>query len=196
MKPTYQGFEETNASPSVELPPVGAYIAKIMAVRIKDATQNFPRDTIEIIVEITEGDYAGRYTEVYNDQKSRFGEDKANYKGIYTLVPPVDGDDSWRKRVFERAMWCVAQSNPGFHWDWDEKKLAGNTIGINVRKRLYTYEGEDRETTEIGQFEVVQDVRDGKTKVMKPRDQRKPIENASSAAPAGYTPVTTKLPWD
>ena len=197
MKPTYQGFEEKNAAPFITLPPAGAYVAKIMAVRIKDAEPNFPRDTIEIMIDIDEGEYAGRYTEAYNDQKERLGSDKAKYKGIYRLIPPMDGDDDWRKRVFERAMWCLAESNPGFHWDWDEKKLQGKMIGINIRKRLYNYNGQDRETTEIGQFEVVQDVRDGKVKPMKPREQRTQVVDNESSIPEGFTTVNTEsVPWD
>lgn len=195
MKPTYQGFEEKNAAPYVQLPPVGAYVAKIIAVRIKDAQPNFPRDTIEVMLDIAEGEYAGRFTEVYNDQKERFGTDNAKYKGIFRLVPYMEGDELWRKTQFERAMWCVAKSNDGFHWDWDEKKLQGKTVGISIRKRLYTYEGEDRETVEIGQFEPAQDVREGKVSIMKPRDQRKMNESASSV-PAGFTAVNTEeVPW-
>ena len=94
-------------------------------------------------------------------------------------------------------MWCVAESNPGFHWDWDEKKLTGKMIGINIRKRLYNYNGQDRETTEIGQFEVVQDVRDGKVKPMKPREQRTQVVESVNNVPEGYTAVDTeKVPWD
>lgn len=191
MKPTYQGFEEKDDAPFIKLPPVGSYVAKITAVRIKDAQPNFPRDTIEVMVEITEGEYAGRFTEVYNDQKERFGADKVKYKGVFRLIPYMEGDELWRKTQFERALWCVAQSNTGFHWDWDETKLQGKTVGISLRKRLYTYDGEDRETVEIGQFEVAQDVRDGKVKFMKPRDQRK-----ASTVPSGFTPVNTEeVPW-
>lgn len=172
MKPSYQGFEAKKAGNFVDLPPVGAYVAEIRNVRLLEADgKNQMRDVIEMMVEITEGEYKGRYTEVYTDQKERFG-DTTKYKGIFRLTPPVENDEDWRKRTFEANLWCVQESNPGYAWDWDEKKLKGKKIGINVRKRLYRFNGQDRETTEIGKFETVDDVRNGKVKPMRDRDTR------------------------
>ena len=192
MKPSYSGFEAKKASNFVDLPPVGAYVAEIKEVRVVEANGNQTRDSIEMMVDIIEGEYKGRYMEVYNDQKERFG-DSVKYKGIFRLTVPSENDEDWIKRKFEGSLWCVEQSNPNYKWDWDEKKLKGKKVGINVRKRIYRFNDQDRETTEIGQFETVKDVTDGKCKVMRDRDTRKNVSDEPQ-----FTEVSTSevsVPW-
>lgn len=196
MKPSYQGFEAKRSNGYLELPPVGAYVAEIKAVRLlKPGDEYVRRETIELLLEIVEGDYKGRYMEVYESQKERFG-DNAQYKGRFRLIPPVEGDEDWRKRTFEGNLWAVEQSNPGYTWDWDEKKLQGKKVGINVRKRIYNYNDKERETTEIGQFEPVEDVKAGKCRTMRDRDTRS-SESASSTNGNGFTDVSAEVqvPW-
>jgi len=195
MKASYKGFEAKKAGGFTELPPVGAYVAEIQAVRFVPGKDGF-RDKIECFMEITEGEYSGRFHEVYDDQKERFG-DTAKYKGIFALVPPTEDDEEWRKRAFEGNLWCVQESNPGYTWDWDEKKLKGKKVGISIRKRLYTYNGKHRETVEIGRFETVDDVRNGKCKPMKDRDQRKQEDEEVSTDGSEFTDVSSDVdvPW-
>ena len=202
MKASYKGFEaKKNSGNFVTLPPAGAYVAQIQDVRFVPADgDRQKRDVIELMIEIIEGEYANRYHEFYESQKERFGGD-TKYKGIFRLTPPVDGDDDWRKRAFEGNLWCVQQSNDGYAWDWDEKKLKGKRVGINLRRRLYTYtnkDGEqvDGETTEIGKFETVEDVRNGKCKPMRDRDQRSK-ETDDSTDGSEFTDVSKQVsvPW-
>ena len=105
MKPSYQGFEAKKSGSYLEMPPVGAYVAEIQNVRFvaADGKQQF-RDAIELMIEITEGDYKNRFDEVYEDRKERFG-DSVKYKGVFRLTPPTENDDDWRKRVFEGNLW-------------------------------------------------------------------------------------------
>ena len=211
MKPSYKGFEaKQNTGNYITLPPVGAYEAEIQAVRFtpKNEDENIFRDTIELMIEITEGEYANRYHEVYENQKERFG-DSIKYKGIFKLYPPVEGEESydWRKSVFEGNLWAVSESNGKnadgsykYNWDWDEKKLKGKKVGINVREYLYTYNGKERSTTEIGRFETIQDVRDGKCRTLKPRDKRKDKDESDEEAStdgSGFTDVSSEVsvPW-
>lgn len=198
MKPSYSGFEAKKAGNFIDLPPVGAYVAEIQNVRLLEADgKNQQRDVIEMMIEITEGEYKNRYHEVYEDQKERFG-DSVKYKGIFRLTAFVDGDEDWRKRNFESNLWCVQESNPGYTWDWDEKKLKGKKIGINIRKRLYTFNGTNRETTEIGKFETVDDVKNGKCKPMKDRDTRDKKDKEPSTDGQEFTDVSKSnidVPW-
>lgn len=197
MKPTYQGFEaKENSTNFLELPPAGVYIGQIMAVRVVDAdgVKTF-RDWLEVMLEITEGDYKGRFTAVYNDQKERFGAENTRYRGTFRIAIPSGKEDEeeWVRRSFEGNLWCVEQSNPGYHWDWDENKLTGKKIGINLRTRLYTYNDKDRETIEIARFETVDDVKSGKAKPAKVRDQRK-HDDTPSFDTSTFTEVNTELP--
>ena len=172
MKPSYQGFEAKQNKGFIDVPPAGCYEAQILNVRFVPADGvKQQRDQIELFLDITEGEYKGRYMELWASHKERWG-DNASYKGMFRLTPPAEGDEPWRKSSFEGNLWCVEQSNAGYAWDWDEQKLKGKKIGINVRKRMYTYNGKDRETTEICKFETLQDVKDGKCKPMNPRDNR------------------------
>jgi hypothetical protein len=195
MKASYKGFEAKKAGGFTDLPVAGAYVAEIQAVRFV-AGEDGQRDRIECFMEITEGEYKDRFHQVYEDQKERFGDD-AKYKGIFRLVCPFEDDDDWRKRTFEGNLWCVMQSNAGYSWDWDEKKLKGKKVGINLRNRLYTYNGKDRSTVEIARFETVDDVRNGKCKPAKDRDQREKNGDSAETNGSEFTDVSkdVAVPW-
>jgi len=204
MKPTCSDFEAKKSGNFINLPPVGAYVAEIQAVRVLDHKKDeVQRLTIELLMEIVEGEYANRFHEVYEDQTERFGS-TAKYKGIFRLYPYTDDDEDYRKRAFQSNLWCVQESNPGYKWDWDEKKLKGKKVGINLRKRLYTYtnaqgEKKDGETVEIGRFETINDVRNGKCKPMRDRDQREKRDDTVEIAVDGdtFTDVSNEVnvPW-
>ena len=178
------------------LPPVGAYVAEIKQARIVKAENGQKYDSLEMMIDITEGEYANRFTEVYNDQKERFG-DSIKYKGIFRLYCPSDDSEDWVDRKFGNNLWCVQESNPAYTWDNDEKKLKGKKVGISIRRRMYTFNGQDRETTEIGQFETIKDVKDGKCRPMRDRDTRqKKTEDSTDGS--GFTDVSNSepdVPW-
>lgn len=195
MKPSYEGFTAQRKANFLELPPAGCYVAQIKDIRYQAPTDKQPRQVTELMIEITEGEYAGRYMDFYKEQHDRFG-DTVKYKGVFRLVAPLPNDEDWRKRNFEANLWAVEQSNPGFHWNWDENELKGKKVGINVRNRLYTYNDKERSTTEIAQLEPIEDVKAGKCKPMKDRDQRS-NDSSASTAPDGFTEVSTEVdvPW-
>ena len=186
MKPTYNGFEAKKNVGFAQLPPVGAYVAEIQGVKTEDSYDH-SRENIVCMVEITEGEFAGQYHKVFEEQKNSFGGE-VKYKGVLRLSPPIEGDESWVKSRFEGNLWCVEQSNPGYHWDWDETKLKGKKIGINVRKCIYTgNDGKEKETTEIAQFETISDVKEGNCRKLKDRVQKKKNDSQN------YTDVTTEV---
>ena len=192
MKPTYKDFEAKKSGGFVELPPKGAYVAEIK--KAEEIKLDFlDRNAIEVTLDICEGEYKDRYAEVWREQEEQFG--KATFRGTFRLIPYVEGDEDWRKSVFEGNLWAVQQSNPGYKWDWDEKKLKGKKVGISVRNRLYTYNGKDRSTTEIAEFVPVEDVRNGKVKLKKDRDNRKHDEDSIDST--DFTDVSKKVdvPW-
>lgn len=193
MKPTYNGFEAKKTGGFIELPPRGCYVAEIKTAN-EINLEYLNRKAIDVTLDICEGEYKGRYEEVWKDQDEKFG--KATFKGSFRLIPYVEGDEDWRKRAFESNLWCVQESNPGYAWDWDEKKLIGKKVGINVRNRLYTYNNQDRSTTEICQFETVDDVRNGKCKLKPDRDQRKKHDEDSTDG-SEFTDVSKNVdvPW-
>lgn len=202
MKP----IELKKGNDYLEMPPVGAYVAEVKNARIVEASGNQRYDKLEMMIDITEGDYKGRFTEIFNDQKER-GYD-AKYKGIYRLSLPTEGQDNEKVTGWvSNQLFCVFDSNsaPGgtkeYRWDGSEKSLIGKKVGINMRKKLYNYtnrNGEvvEAETTEIGRLETVDDVKAGKCKVMKVRDTRQNNGGSSSDAPT-FTEVSgaVDVPW-
>ena len=169
----YQGFE-AKKSGFTRLPVAGAYVGEIQGLRVEKDYDN-TRDVIVLMLEITDGEYKNRYHEVLKEQQERFGGD-VKYRGTLRIKLPAenDGDDkAWIRSKFENAVWCIEQSNEGYEWDWNEEKWKGKKVGFSVRDTLYTgADGNDRQSTEIGQLESIKEVRDGKVKPMKARDSR------------------------
>ena len=198
-KPSFN-VETKKRSTGNQLPPKGAYIGEIKnVIYLSKEKDNVKRDRIELYIDITEGEYAGRFRQVFDDQQERFG--KTTYKGIFRINIPIDGEEYFDRilSALQSNLWCVEQSNDGYHWDWDEKKLKGKKVGFSLRNRLYTYDGKDRETVEIAQLETIDDVRNGKCKVLKDRDQRekKDEQAEESADESSFTDVSSdvSVPW-
>ena len=178
MKAKYAGYEAKKfGSDYVQLPPEGAYIGEILGVKVEPSFDK-SHDQIVLLLDITEGEYKGRYNEQYKDASERF--DNAKSRGVLRITVPEESDtveQAYIKNGFEGNLWAVEQSNPGYAWDWDEKKLKGKKVGFSVRKRFYTgkdKEGNpvDRETTEIGRLESIEEIKAGKVKPMRPKDTR------------------------
>ena len=195
MKPTYNNFKAQKGG-FLTVPPAGSYVADIRNVNLIEPTDRNPRTVIELIIDIAEGEYTHRYKDLFDEQKNRFGD--ANYRGSFRITVPTeqdDDEDNWIKRKFEDQMWAIQESNPGYAWDWDEKKLKLKKVGISVRNRVYEYNGKVRTTTEIGRLEIVDDVRAGKIKPMADRDQ---TNKNKSDDTQGFTDVSadTEVPWN
>lgn len=199
MKP----IELKKASNYLEMPPVGAYVAEVKNARIVEANGNQRYDRLELMTEIIEGDYKGRFGQIFEDQKER-GYD-ARWKGIFRLSLPTEGQDNSKvEQWVSNQIYCVVYDGVSreYRWDGDPKSLIGKKVGINMRKKIYNYtnkDGElvDGETTEIGRLETVDDVKAGKCKVMRDRDTRQ-NRDSSATDSQGFTDVsktTVDVPW-
>lgn len=189
----YKGFEAKKTSGGVQLPAAGAYIGEIQGVKVEPCQFENDREQLVLMLEITEGDCKGRYHEVFQSQQERFGGD-VKYKGSLRIKVPKDTDgeeDAWIRRVFNEAMWCVQESNDGYTWDWDESKLKGKKVGFSVRDTYYTVNKQDRQSTEIGRLEAIPEVREGKVRPMRPRDNRK--EQDDSTDGESFTDVSKEV---
>lgn len=194
FKPSYSGGER------MTLPP-GIYEGHIIKTDLND--QNGTQ-TLLLYVEIDKGDYAGYYRRQYESQQG--GQYSVRYKGIYRVQLP-DGKnaehDNWRQHQLEGVVWALEDGNPGYKWNWDESKLKGLKVGLNVRERDYYVNGRFGTTTEIGRLESVIKINDPdeskRPKPMKRRelsesDKRKKAED--EAVPSGYEEVVgEELPW-
>lgn len=191
MKPI-NGFKAEAPTASYPMLPKGLYTAGIKAVKIEGTE---PDQRMVLRLEIIEGEYAGYYTNRYKHDSTAGGRFEVRYKGDYALQIPDQANPrrqhfDWDLKSFNGAIWSIEDSNPGYHWDWNEQGLVGKTVGINVRQG--TYNGNPYTT--IGRLESTKMMAEGKCKVMadmKPRGD----DQAAAAAPASMMVVEEEVPF-
>lgn len=122
MKPI-NGFKEAEpiiGSGAVYTLPSGNYEFFIMSAQLtKSKTTN--RDMLKIAFDVAEGQYADFYRKKYENDKKR-DADKAKWSSDAYFYQMCDEQALGRFKGFIK---CLEDSNSGFSWDWDEKKLHG-----------------------------------------------------------------------
>lgn len=193
------GFKSEAPLTAYPMLPAGAYVCGIQNVKI-DGTA--PDQRIVLRLDIIEGEWPGYYTKRYqHDSQSAAGKYPVNYKGDFRIQIPDERNTKrqhpeWDLRTLNTSIWCIERSNDGFHWDGDTDHigdLKGKTVGINVREGSYN----GNPYTQIGRLEVVNDVRNGIVKPMKPKADRGDAADTPATDPAsGFTMVETEeLPF-
>lgn len=108
--------------------PVGAYVCEIKNVKYV-AGENGNSDRIDILFDITDGEYKDFFKKQYDANQN---EDK-KWKGRTSIyVPKDDGSekDAWTKNSFAKWINGFEDSNSGYKWDWKEEKWKGLKVGI------------------------------------------------------------------
>lgn len=189
FKPSY------NAGERLALP-AGIYEGHIIKTKLEEVMGG--AQALQIYVEIDKGEYAGFYRKQYDSQQGK--QYSVKYKGIYRLLMPDGQDeqhDNWRQHQLEGAIWALEDGNPGYKWDWDENKLVGLKVGLNVREREYYVNKKFGTTTEIGRLESVAMINDPDEskhpKVMKKRElsdaDKKKMQGEETSTGSGYVEV-------
>lgn len=121
-----QGYDEAEAKTAggdFAQPTAGGYVAKIVsAVFGVSKTQ---KKMLTIGLDIAEGEFKDHYTQL----SEKF--DKDAYLKIYQLT---EGDNV---NYFKGLVSAIEHSNQGFKFDFDEKKLIGKKLGVNLREEEY-----------------------------------------------------------
>lgn len=175
------GYAQAKAYTDQERLPVGGYVIKILNV---DYQSNEWGDVIVLSFDIIEGDHKDFFSQNY---KSQDQEDK-KWKGTYRLrVPKDDGSeqDEWTMRRFKTVISAFEESNPGYHWNWNEKTLKEKTIGAIFNNKEYEFNGRHGFFTNCHSLVPVEKIRSEKFKIpadtlLKQRD--------NNGYPAGATP--------
>lgn len=144
----YQGSEQL---------PIGAYVCVILGAKY---FENPNGDRIEIQFDIAEGDQKDFFQKQFNANPN---EDK-KYKGRTTIFYPKDDgseSDEWTKNTFSRWVNAIEDSNPGYSWDWDERKWKGKKLGIVFSKTGTNIDGKDVIYVEAHGPASVKQVHDG-----------------------------------
>ena len=188
----FNGYKAEAKSKGYPQLPAGPYVAKIMAVKLEGFE---PDQTLILRLDIAEGDNAGYYAKRYqHDSENKNARFPAKYKGDFRLrIPNANSTKSMYPEsdlaTFNDAMFKIEQSNPGYHWDWNEDGLKGLLVGINVQQG--TYNG--NQFTRISRLEIVDEVRAGRVSTMAPMEPR---SDAYEAPGATYTPPVAAQQMD
>ena len=168
----FNGFEAKKATARENLP-AGGYVAKILNAEEKQ----YDWGCVTIIsFDILDGPYKDFFAKDYKEQDR---EDK-KWRGTYRLNQPKDDGsekDGWTKRSFNNAIWAIESSNPGYHFDWDESKFVGKSVGVLFRNREWEYNGRTGWNTECCSLTSVEDIQSGNFNI--PKD--KPLNKAASS---------------
>jgi len=127
----FNGFDDAKKQAqagSIGRLPAAGYVCKILGVAY-DAGTDGKSDVLTIQFDICEGDQKEYFSKRYGADTS---EDK-KWKGTKRIYIPMDDGsekDGWTKKTFAGWIAAVEESNPGYAWDWDEKKLKGKLVGI------------------------------------------------------------------
>lgn len=131
MKPI-NNWENIKATGNYESLPAGGYICCIKAVK-EGPNKSGIGSHLEIMFEVSEGEYKGFFERDYRSQNR---EDKFWSGVIYQNVPDETSPKYEQQAgFFKRFIANVEESNPGYHWNWDEKTLVGRMIGVIFGER-------------------------------------------------------------
>lgn len=175
----YSDFKAERSSSGRETLPAGGYVCQIISAKVDS---NEWGDTLVIAHDVCEGEYEGIFKRDYENNDR---EDK-KWRGTFRLkLPKDDGteQDGWKKRNFSNFIWAIEQSNPGYSWAWDEKTLKGKKVGLLYRNKEWEYNDRHGWTTEAAGSESIDNIRDGKFKMLKD----KPLPEARKAAAPVFT---------
>lgn len=158
----FSGYEEAKkvaqSTGGAKLP-VGAYVCKIIGVKLEETK-------ILVQYDVCEGEYADFFQKKYRDSKE---EDK-KYKGIAKLwLPKDDGSekDTNTKNKFARWTNALEESNPGYRWDWDETKWKDKYIGILYGEVGQNIDGKNVRYNTFRDATSIDKVRSGEAKIPK-----------------------------
>lgn len=185
----FKDYASTQGYSDFEMLPRGGYVVEIKKATAKDGSFG---QYVELMCDIVEGPYKDYYT---NDYKRQTGEDKKWHCTSFLNVPNDDGteQDGWTKRRFKTFTEALEESNPGYHFDWDESKFKGLKVGAVFNYRQYRKSnGEVGEGPNLANWTTVQAIHDDKYRI--PEDR--PIKGESKLLPVGQQKVAEETTPD
>ena len=155
------GYANAQVYTGQEKLPVGGYVLKILDAKEEDNSSKGYNNKLILSFDIAEGDYKDFFAANY---KAQTGEDK-KWKGVYRITVPADDgskDDEWKQNRFKTIISLFEESNPDFHWDWDERKLKGKVIGALFNNKEYEFNGRHGFFTNCHSLVTVEKIKSGK----------------------------------
>ena len=169
--PTYN---KANRRVTFEQLPKAAYVVKILGAKKENGNYG---PQVSITFDIAEGKYAGFYQAQFDRNSNE--DKKWPYDAVFYLNIPNDSSPEYVWRNWNTFFADLEDSNSGFVFDGDLKKLKGKLIGGKFHiKQTKGNNGTIYDHTRMKFSCVAEDVRQGKAGRL-PND--KPIEGAPAA---------------
>lgn len=156
MIPRYNGAKAEKATSGAALP-AGGYVAKIESAKVEEYTWGA---VLVVALDVAEGEYAGHFRKQFTDNP----DVNKKWKGTYRLTIPNESSKYFaaEKRSFNNFIFALEQSNSGYIFDWDERKLKGKFFGALYRnKEFIADDGKKVTITECGGCTDIFSIRDG-----------------------------------
>lgn len=170
--------------------PAGGYVAKIINAKVEEYSWG---EVLVISFDIAKGEYKDFFSKQFSENTR---EDK-KWKGNFRLTIPQENNQYFdsQKRTFGNAIWAIEESNPGYHWDWDEAALKGKMVGVLFRNFEWEMNGDSGWSTECGTFVSAEDIRNGNFRQMKDRPLKRKATVTSIANDDKFLTDDDELPF-
>ena len=162
IEPDYGDYEKL---------PAGGYVCRIVAVQA--TTSNAGNEMLVIYLDIAEGTHTGRFMKQYRTRKEY--EEQPKWSNAATFRQLTSGEYVSRFKGFIKT---IEKSNPGFVWNWDEKKLEDLRFGGIFREEEYLdNKGNLRTATKIYRIVPIEGLAD------RPIPTKKPLAESKNNSP-------------
>lgn len=172
-----KGFEKAEpiiGGGTVYTLPSGNYEMFIMSAQLMKSKSG--RDMLKIAFDVAEGQYADFYRKKYEADKKRDPE-KVKWSADAYFYQMCDEQSLGRFKGFIK---CLEDSNSGFTWDWDEKKLHGLHFAGQTRNEPSLYNGKTYDHNKLVNIYPVSELEN------LPKLQDKTVEQESADFGGGF----------
>ena len=178
----YEKISPSSANNFTTLP-TDAYACEIKGVTLKETSSH--KEYIEMMLEITKGEYKDFFTKDYKAQKD---DGNKFWRGCFNLFIPEDGAEDWKVNQFLQSLKSIDVSNPGYTFDGNEQSLKGKKICALFRKEEYPKDGKIKSVVKAFKIVPIEDLEKGKIGEIKDKlldaSEKAKYSNTSSSAPA------------
>lgn len=154
MKPI-EGYDLINESGEIRKLPAGIYGGVITSV--VDVPE---KEYLEVTCDITKGEYKDYFKTLVDNGLKDFSKTTRSYKRTALSF-------------FKGFITAIENSNPGYTWDWDEKKLVGKNVILVFGEEEYMKDGQVKTAVKLVEFRSLDAFKKGIIKV--PEIKRLPV---------------------
>lgn len=184
-----KGFEKAKViTGGVPQLPKGGYIAKVLDCK-EEIRKGY--SLLAFSFDIAEGEHKGHFAEQY---RANTNENKS-WRGTYNEFIPDEKSQFYEGNLnkFKTMIANIEESNPGYHWDWDETKLKGKLIGVIFgEKEFMTEKGDVTIVTECRGIRSVDCIKNGNFKI----PALKTLDGAPSVTKSNTSSLDSMLDGD